>query len=131
MNEQKERFLQKVTDHIQSKEARKAVANELGHHLQEAKLAWIQRGLTEDAAEEKAIAQMGSPDKLGQKFNKLYRPRVDWLLLLLMAVTIAIGFLPLLSNGDGSVRSLFLNKGITLVLAIGTAAAVIMVDYRK
>lgn len=131
MNDKKERFLQNVTDHIKSKEAKKLVADELGHHLREAKQAWIERGLTGDAAEEKAIVQMGSPDRLGQKFNKLYRPRVDWLLLLLMAVTIAIGFLPLLSFETEMSQSLLFSKAITLLLAIGVAVAVMLFDYRK
>ena len=39
---------------------------------------WMDKGLSEEVAEDKAVEQMGSPVKLGEELNKLYKPKVDW-----------------------------------------------------
>ena len=73
-----ERFLTEVTNHIKSKEAKDLVATELNFHLKQAKNMWMDKGLSEEVAEDKAVEQMGSPIKLGQELNKLHKPKVDW-----------------------------------------------------
>ena len=54
------------------------MATELDFHLKQAKNMWIEKGLSEEVAEDKAVEQMGSPIKLGQELNKLHKPKVDW-----------------------------------------------------
>lgn len=73
-----------MTNHIKSKEAKKFVATELEFHLKKVKNTWIENGLSEADAEDKAVQQMGSPIKLGQELNRLHRPRVDWLIIILL-----------------------------------------------
>ncbi|MDN3018346.1 FtsW/RodA/SpoVE family cell cycle protein [Paenibacillus sp. BSR1-1] len=124
-------FLNEVTDQIKSKEAKKFVAVELGYHLKETKKVWIEKGLSESEAEIKAVEQMGSPVKLGQQLNKLHKPKVDWLLVILFVTTLGLGFLPLFSLG-------YMNEGhfstfkIIIALISGTAAlGIMLIDYRK
>jgi len=90
-------FLSEVTTHIRSKEAKKFVASELEFHLNQVKKEWIGKGMSEEEAEEKAVSQMGSPAKLGYELNKLHKPRIDWWLIGLLAITMALSFLPLLT----------------------------------
>ncbi|WP_342505068.1 FtsW/RodA/SpoVE family cell cycle protein [Sporosarcina sp. FSL K6-2383] len=96
MRKSSQSFLGEVRDQIKSKEAKEFVAVELDYHLKEAKNKWLEKGLDETVAEEKAVMQMGSPITLGQKLNKLHRPKVDWLMVMLLVTTMGLGFLPIL-----------------------------------
>ena len=96
MHKKSQSFLGEVRDQIKSKEAKEFVAAELDHHINEAKNKWMEKGIDEAAAEEKAVVQMGSPVTLGQQLNKLHRPKVDWLMVMLLVTTMGLGFLPIL-----------------------------------
>lgn len=130
MNKQ-QLFLEEVTRQIQSKEAKRYVANELSYHVKEAKKHLMDRGLTEAEAEEQAVEQMGSPAKLGQQLNKLHKPKVDWLMVSLLAATLFIGFLPLFSPGYMDERHFFIYKSVSVLLGITGAIGIMLLDYRK
>ena len=92
IEQKRERFLKEVTNHIKSKEAKDLVATELNFHLKQTKNMWMDKGLSEEVAEDKAVEQMGSPIKLGRELNKLHKPKVDWFLLILLVVAMGLGF---------------------------------------
>ncbi|MBJ8117139.1 MULTISPECIES: FtsW/RodA/SpoVE family cell cycle protein [Bacillus] len=129
MNKKGERFVSEVTNHIKSKEAKSFVATELDFHLKQAKNTWIEKGLSEEVAENKAVEQMGSPVKLGQELNKLHKPKVDWFLLILLVAAMGIGFLPIIALGH--TNDLLMNKVISVILGIATAVGIMLLDYRK
>ncbi|PIE95038.1 cell division protein FtsW [Bacillus fungorum] len=129
MNKKGERFLKEVTNHIKSKEAKGLVAAELDFHLKQAKNMWIEKGLSEEVAEDKAVEQMGSPVKLGRELNKLHKPKVDWFLIGLLVAAMGLGFLPVIAFGY--MNDLLLNKVIFVILGIATAIGMMLLDYRK
>lgn len=129
MNKKGERFLTEVTNHIKSKEAKDLVATELDFHLKQAKNMWIEKGLSEEVAEDKAVEQMGSPIKLGQELNKLHKPKVDWFLLILLVAAMGLGFLPIVALGH--TNDLLMNKVIFVILGVATAIGMMLLDYRK
>ncbi|MCU5097765.1 FtsW/RodA/SpoVE family cell cycle protein [Bacillus wiedmannii] len=129
MNKKGERFVSEVTNHIKSKEAKSFVATELDFHLKQAKNTWIEKGLSEEVAENKAVEQMGSPMKLGQELNKLHKPKVDWFLLILLVTAMGLGFLPIIALGH--TNDLLMNKVIFVILGIVTAVGMMLLDYRK
>ncbi|MGE7851154.1 FtsW/RodA/SpoVE family cell cycle protein [Bacillus paramycoides] len=129
MNKKGERFLKEVTTHIKSKEAKSFVATELDFHLKQAKNTWIERGLSEEVAEDKAVEQMGSPIKLGQELNKLHKPKVDWFLIILLVTAMGLGFLPIVALGH--TNDLLMNKVIFVILGVATALGMMLLDYRK
>lgn len=129
MNKKGERFLKEVTNHIKSKEAKDLVATELNFHLKQAKNMWMDKGLSEEVAEDKAVEQMGSPVKLGEELNKLYKPKVDWFLIGLLVAAMGLGFLPVIAFGY--MNDLLMNKVISVVLGIATALGMMLIDYRK
>ncbi|MGG0300822.1 FtsW/RodA/SpoVE family cell cycle protein [Bacillus albus] len=129
MNKKGERFVSEVTNYIKSKEAKGFVATELDFHLKQAKNTWIEKGLSEEVAENKAVEQMGSPIKLGQELNKLYKPKVDWFLLILLVAAMGLGFLPIIALGH--TNDLLMNKVIFVILGIATAVGMMLLDYRK
>jgi cell division protein FtsW (lipid II flippase) len=122
-------FLNQVIAQIKSKEARKYVTDELSYHLKEAKKEWIKKGLTGTEAEEKAVEQMGSPVKLGQQLNKLHRPKVDWILVILLMTIFGLGFLPMFSSLIG--KDLLLSKVLITLIGTVSALGIMFIDYRK
>lgn len=128
MNKKGERFLKEVTNHIKSKEAKDLVAMELDFHLKQAKNMWMDKGLSEEVAEDKAFEQMGSPVKLGEELNKLYKPKVDWFLIGLLVAAMGLGFLPIITFGHAD---LFMNKVIFVILGVVTAMGMMLLDYRR
>ncbi|MCQ6528829.1 FtsW/RodA/SpoVE family cell cycle protein [Bacillus mycoides] len=129
MNKKGERFLSEVTNHIKSKEAKSFVATELDFHMKQAKNMWIEKGLSEEVAENKAVEQMGSPIKLGRELNKLHKPKVDWFLIILLVAAMGLGFLPIIALGH--TNDLLMNKVISVILGIATAIGMMLLDYRK
>ncbi|WP_090760956.1 FtsW/RodA/SpoVE family cell cycle protein [Bacillus sp. OK048] len=130
-NNKKQIFLNEVTDQIRSKEAKNYVANELNYHLKEAKRIWVEKGLPEGEAEEKAVEQMGSPTKLGIQMNKLHRPKVDWWLVILLAVALGLSFLPMISLGYMESRHFLIFKILIVIVGIAAVAILMLIDYRK
>ena len=128
MNKKGERFLKEVTNHIKSKEAKNLVATELDFHLKQAKNMWMDKGLSEEVAEDKAVEQMGSPIKLGRELNKLHKPKVDWFLIGLLVAAMGLGFLPIITFGHAD---LFMNKVIFVILGVVTAMGMMLLDYRR
>ena len=129
MNKKGERFLTEVTNHIKSKEAKDLVATELNFHLKQAKNMWMDKGLSEEVAEDKAVEQMGSPVKLGQELNKLHKPKVDWFLIGLLVAAMGLGFLPVLVFEY--TNDVMINKVIFVILGVVTAIGMMLLDYRK
>lgn len=129
MNKKGERFLSEVTNHIKSKEAKSFVATELDFHMKQAKNMWIEKGLSEEVAENKAVEQMGSPIKLGRELNKLHKPKVDWFLIGLLVAAMGLGFLPIVALGH--TNDLLMNKVIFVILGAATAIGMMLFDYRK
>ncbi|HDR3496291.1 TPA: FtsW/RodA/SpoVE family cell cycle protein [Bacillus toyonensis] len=129
MNKKGEHFLKEVTNYIKSKEAKDLVAAELDFHLKQAKNMWVEKGLSEEVAEDKAVEQMGSPIKLGQELNKLHKPKVDWFLIILLVIAMGLGFLPVIAFGH--TNDLLMNKVIFVILGVATAVGMMLIDYRK
>lgn len=97
----KHSFLDEVLKHIRPKDAKKIVSKELEQHVNNNIKQFLQVGETEIAAEQKAVEQMGSPHSLGIKFNKLYKPKMDWVLVFLFLLALGLGTLPLIViDGD-------------------------------
>ncbi|MCZ0874944.1 FtsW/RodA/SpoVE family cell cycle protein [Peribacillus sp. AS_2] len=134
MKKRQDSFLKEVTNHIKSKEAKKFIATELEFHLEKSKNTWKEKGLNEIDAEDKAVEQMGSPIKIGQELNKLHRPRIDWLMVILLVTTMGLGFLPIVSLGNAGfmdVNHFLRNKVIFVILGAAVAFGMMMIDYRK
>ncbi|WP_227395981.1 FtsW/RodA/SpoVE family cell cycle protein [Jeotgalibacillus aurantiacus] len=129
MKNKGDHFLKEVTHHIKSREAREFVTAELTYHLKNAKSMWVQKGMSEEAAEGKAVDEMGSPVKLGQELNRLHKPKVDWVLIGLLVVAMGIGFVPVVSLGY--TEAFLVDKFIIVMLGIAAAVGMMLFDYRK
>ena len=81
-------FLEKVCDEIKYKPIRKDISEELELHIQEQKEEFVKDGMSNSKAEEKAVLNMGEATEIGKKLDKIHRPKLDWILLLLVAIMI-------------------------------------------
>ena len=70
-------FLNKVCQEIKYEPARKGIAEEIEIHIQDIKDSYIENGMQEIEAEEKAVSQMGVAEEIGKKLNKIHRPKLD------------------------------------------------------
>ena len=91
----KEKFLSEVSRSIRSKEARKLVEAELNNHLKQATEALKKQGLNDEEAEQKAVIRMGNPILLGQKMDRLHRPKIDWKMIGLFLFIAVLGMVPI------------------------------------
>ncbi|WP_404448259.1 FtsW/RodA/SpoVE family cell cycle protein [Sutcliffiella horikoshii] len=122
-------FLTKVMSKVKSKDAHSMIKKELHHHLLELSQSFQNREDSKEKAEEKAVQEMGNPYSIGEKLNKLHKPRMDWMLIILFTIIGAISFLPLIGNAPGS---LFLEKQ-AIWFSLGTIVLIsfLFFDYRK
>ncbi|WP_237658419.1 FtsW/RodA/SpoVE family cell cycle protein [Ureibacillus xyleni] len=130
------KFLQTVTGQIRSKEAKTYVKNELDKHLLNSKNAWLEKGYNEEEAEEKAVQEMGSPLTLGKSLNKLHKPKVDWVLIGLLSITLLLSFLPIMAvkeifSSDFNFQALAINKAVFSIMGLCIAIGIMFFDYRK
>lgn len=130
MDQDRKSFLDEVTNQIKSTVARKFISSELDHHLKNEKKQWVEKGMSDADAEERAVKQMGSPIKLGQHFNKIHRPRIDWWLFLTLFVILFLGFLPLFSINIDTGHFVKYKAVITMI-GIAVTLGLMFFDYIK
>ena len=132
-------FLNNVCEKIKYKPIRNEIYEELKNHIEEQKEAFIQSGIEENIAEEKAIENMGSSEELGKKLNKIHRAKLDWKLVLLILFLIAFGILVTIIRIRNEIsldyrysRGTHIGKYI-LALGIGMILSILIyfIDYRK
>ncbi len=124
-------FLKQVTSYIRSKEARHYVEEELQHHLNESKQAWMKKGYSAKEAEEKAIAEMGSASQLGKSMDKIHKPKWDFWLIGAVILLMIASFIPILTmDYDQEVTSFIVRKILHITLAIVCIVAIMYFDYR-
>lgn len=84
-------FLNNVSKEIRYKPANKYISDELESHIEELKNDNLCKGLSEELAEETAVEQMGDAKKIGKKLNRIHRPKLDWVALILTIILILWG----------------------------------------
>ncbi|QTM98760.1 hypothetical protein ERJ70_05290 [Sediminibacillus dalangtanensis] len=129
MNNNRKRFLETVVKEIRSPSVRKMIVTELDHHIDKEKQRFITSGMSEEDAEEKAVAQMGNPVPLGKELKKLHRPRVDWWIAGLLMMALCFGFLPLLAMDEN--LGFVPHKIIYTIVGVVITGGLMLVDYSK
>jgi cell division protein FtsW (lipid II flippase) len=127
----KKTFLETVGNYIRSNDAKKIVAKELEQHIQTNIEHYLNEGFTEEMAEQKAVNQMGSPYTIGEKFNKIYKPRIDWGLVLLFLLVLGIGTLPLIILKDTTLSLNWTSKAFGIILGILIVLGLVLVNYKS
>ncbi|MGI6685818.1 MAG: FtsW/RodA/SpoVE family cell cycle protein [Bacillota bacterium] len=127
-------YINSVCSQIKFRAVHHEIKLELETHLNELIEEYCEEGLSGDAAVNKAIAQMGSADSVGQQLNRIHRTKPDWNLLLLSYILINMGLAAMyfLEKYNLSLSSSVFSKSLVFAL-IGGAALVglYFFDYRR
>ncbi|MDG5788635.1 FtsW/RodA/SpoVE family cell cycle protein [Evansella sp. AB-P1] len=129
-----EEFLRKVTSKVKSKEAHSMIKKELTNHLEELSKTYQEREHDKEAAEDKAIQEMGNPYLIGENLSRIHKPKMDWLLITLFITIAGISFLPLIGGVPewNATSSYFMTRQITwYVFSAIIITALLFFDYRK
>jgi rod shape determining protein RodA len=133
-NDKIQAYINSVCSQIKFRAVHHEIRLELETHFNELIEEYLEEGLSEDAAVNKAIAQMGSADIVGQQLNRIHRPKPDWSLLLLSFVLINMGLAAMyfLEKYNLSHSPSIFSKSLVYAF-IGGAALVglYFFDYRK
>lgn len=81
-------FLDNVCSNIKYQPVSNQIKEELRTHIDEVKEEKIEEGYSAKEAEELAVNQMGNAKEIGKKLNKIHRPKLDWITLILVIVLI-------------------------------------------
>lgn len=126
-------FLNKVCEEIKYKSVREEISEELEQHINDLKEEYIINGIQEKEAEEKAVLQMGDAKQIGNKLNKIHKPRLDWKLTILIVLLTCLGLIISIIKRN-SINSAPLSIGNVLVyILLGTilSVGIYLFDYRK
>lgn len=120
-------FLNNVCEQIKYRPIRNEISEELENHIKETKESYIERGMQEKEAEEKAIKQMGEAEEIGKKLNKIHKPKMNWQLLILVLILLGFSFLVTYIESTNKWKLNF----ITIIVSIIPFALIYFFDYRK
>lgn len=84
-------YVKEVCQQIRWKKAHAVVEEELFAHIEDQQEALMAEGRTAEDAERLAVREMGDPLDTGSKFDLLYRPRVEWNVLLFVGLLVVMG----------------------------------------
>lgn len=87
------KFLGDVLGEVKCKEVHATLHQELLDHIECLKEDYIEEGMEEDIAYEKAIAQMGEAMEVGKALNKAHKPRMEWSVLALIIGIVSVGII--------------------------------------
>ncbi len=87
----KEEFLSILLEQVRCKKAHPFIEEEIRGHIEEQIDDNISAGMSKEEAEKAAIADMGSPVETGISLDRIHRPKMEWSMVVLMAVISVIG----------------------------------------
>lgn len=84
-------YVQQVCAQIRWKKAHPVVEEELLAHIEDQREAFLAERMSAEDAEAQAVAEMGSPLETGSQFDRIYRPKMEWSIVLLVGVMLILG----------------------------------------
>ena len=91
VSEREQAYLNTVCGEVRWRAAHPAIRTELADHMEDQKGALMQNGLTQEAAEEQTLRELGEPEALGQLFDASYRPAATFGVLAPIALYALLG----------------------------------------
>ena len=132
MPERFNEYLDQAARSIRWRRARPFALRELRTHLLEQKDAFMEEGMSEPAAEEAVLRDMGEAEAVGKALDGVHRPREQWLLLgLTVLLACAAVFLRFYLTAGFEFESPHpLRTVLALAGGLGAMAALYFLDYR-
>lgn len=79
-------YIEILSEQIRCKKALPLVTRELEDHIEEQKEDFMAAGMTEWEAEEAAVREMGDPVEVGVDMDRIHRPKMNWLVIILIGL---------------------------------------------
>jgi len=124
-------YLNNVCKEIKYEPAKKNISEELELHMKEVKENYINAGIDEKLAEEKAVYQMGSAEEIGKSLNKIHRPQLDWKLLILIAVLMVFNLCISVIKETSGNGYYIAHTVMYMILGAAISIGIYLFDYRK
>ncbi len=132
-----EKYLEEVCELVKNKRVHGSIKDELVNHIEEIVEDYVNVGLAEEEAIDKALLRMGSSQVVGRDLNKVHKAAPDFMLLGITGLFILVGIFTLgfmkINNAiTETYYSGFLGKTIIVAL-VGIISSVVLlkIDYRK
>ena len=128
-----EKYLEALIAQIREKRAREQVYHEVKGHLDDQKAAYVADGMTDEEAEERAVADMGDPLEAGTALDMLHRPRPAWGMLAAIAALCTAGLLlqyAVCKNVEGN-GYYFGNQCRNAAVGMAVLTLVYLADYTR
>lgn len=119
-------YVREVCAQIRWKKAHAIIEEELLAHIEDQAEVLLAEGVSPTDAEVLAVVEMGSPVETGSRFDRLYRPHIEWSVLLFVGLLLLFGTvvrLALLSAMGEEVRI------VQTLWTLPTGLAVLMLGY--
>lgn len=135
MNKYISDFSEAVCKQIKYKKIHQDISIEIQGHINELMEEYIERGLNEDEAAQKATEQMGSPIEIGKKLNNTHKPKTEWSIIFLVGALVLISGLVLISAiGDQaslmSMNQFYKSYMVYTIIGIGLCIAGYFIDIK-
>jgi len=125
-----EEYLKAVCQQIRWNKAHQVISEEIENHIIDQKEAFVAEGLDEEAAMDRAIAEMGDPVLVGSELDRTHRPKIEWSIIALTGAILLIGFaVRVFVTYDTGGNWTLANSVIATVLGIASMATAYYLDF--
>lgn len=127
-----DKYIDNVCNQIRYKKVHKFIKKELENHIVDQKNVFIQQGLDEQTALNKAIEEMGDPILVGNQFNTIHRPKPEWSIIFFTAIMVITSFIIniLIFKDKNLINSTVIFKlFMSIILGTVLLVAIYFVDY--
>jgi rod shape determining protein RodA len=136
-NNKIENYISTVCELVKNKDVHYDITLELKDHIQTLKEEYIDSGLSEEAATEKAISHMGDPYLIGKQLDKTHKAKIGWGVLIPILAFSLFGLLTMyfiqstdVVAGADSIK-MFQKNFIFFIIGIALMIGLYFFDYRK
>ena len=129
-------YINEVCSLVKNKKVHAEIRAELLCHINDTIEDYLEIGIPEDKAIDKALIQMGNAEIIGHDLNKAHKSNSDWLLLIITTGLIFFGFLTTAfiqsnTSNDAYYINYFSKLLVFLGMSIVLSLCILKVDYRK
>lgn len=123
-------FLTRICDQIRWEKAHGPVCKEIKDHIIDQKDAFMDEGLDEAAALDRAIEEMGDPVLIGNEFDRTHRPKPQWNMLIFTGFLLVLGFgIRFIASLEPDTPFMFRGSLIASLVGILALALVYFADF--
>lgn len=128
------KFIGDVLGYIRYQKVHPSIRYELEDHIESLKACYIEEGLDENEAYEKAVLQMGEAESIGKALNKTHKPKLEWSVLLLMFAIVSIGLFALYCADSYEIQNtytrIYVRQLVFVGFGVGALIGAYFFDYR-